>query len=67
MEDIISMHLAKSSKTILDKATVGNILTELTAIMSSVNGLKVSVKDLKSQNQLSVRIDNLIKTYKKLA
>jgi hypothetical protein len=61
------MHLAKSSKTILDKATVGNILTELTAIMSSVNGLKVSVKDLKSQNQLSVRIDNLIKTYKKLA
>jgi hypothetical protein len=67
MEDIISMHLAKSSKTILDKGTVGNILTELTAIMSSVNGLKVSVKDLKSQNQLSVRIDNLIKTYKKLA
>lgn len=67
MDFIISMHFAKRSKKVLDKCTVGGVIIELTEIVNSVYGLKVSSKDSKSQTALQIKINSLIETYKKLA
>ena len=67
LKELISLHLAKQSQKLMDKATLGSLLTELTILRNSVNGLDVKVKDESSRRAASGRISDLINTYKELA
>ena len=67
LTELINFHFAKRSQIVLDKATVGNLLKELSALRNSVNELDVKVKDESSQRSASKRISDLINIYKELA
>jgi len=67
LNDMISMHLAKTSQKILDKGMVGDLLKELLTLKSRVSGLDVKQKDYNSQRSLVVKMNELIETYKQLA
>lgn len=67
LEDMIGMHLAKRSQKVLDKGTVGELLKELLIVKNRVSGLDVKQKDYSSQRSLTVKLNELIETYKQLA
>jgi hypothetical protein len=67
LTDIIELHLAKSSKKVLDKNTVGALIKELLIIKSSVSRLDVKSKDFNSQRSLESKLNELIEIYKQLA
>jgi hypothetical protein len=65
--NIVELHLAKSSKKVLDKNTVGSLIKELLTIKSSVYGLHVKTTSSPSQRGLLSKLDALIEIYKQLA
>ncbi len=67
LEDVISFQLAKQSQKVLDKATIGHLLTDLKILQNSVYGLDVKQKEYASQKAISNRINELINVYKELA
>ena len=67
LTELINFHFAKQSQNVLDKATVGHLLSQLQILQNSVYGLDVKVKDESSQRSVSNRIHELIKVYKELA
>jgi hypothetical protein len=67
LTELINFHFAKQSQNVLDESTVGNLLTQLQNLQSSVNNLDVKVKDESSQRSVSQRIGELIRVYKELA
>lgn len=67
LDDIISFQLAKQSQKVLDKTTVGNLLTELSTILNRVRNLDVKQKDYSFQRNTVNQISELIDTYKELA
>lgn len=67
LEDAIGFQIAKQSQKVLDKATVGHLLTELKILQNSVYGLDVKQKEATSQRSISNRINELINVYKELA
>jgi len=67
MDAIIQLHFAKESKKILDKETVGSIVTSLVSLSNSVAGLDVKQKDTSSQRAIQQRMNELVKVYKELA
>jgi len=67
LTELINFHFAKQSQNVLDKTTVGHLLTELKILSNSVYGLDVKVKDESSQRALQSRIVELINVYKELA
>lgn len=67
LNDIISFQLAKQSQKVLDKTTVGNLLTELSTIQNRVQNLDVKQKDYSSHRNTVNQISELINTYKELA
>lgn len=67
LEDIISFQLAKQSQKVLDKATVGHLLTELKILHGSVSKLDVKQKEYASQRVVLNRINDLINIHKELA
>jgi hypothetical protein len=67
LKELVDFHFAKQSQNVLDKATVGHLLSQLQILQNSVYGLDVKVKDESSQRSVSNRINELIKVYKELA
>lgn len=67
LEDAISFQIAKQSQKVLDKATVGHLLTELKILQNSVYGLDVKQKEYASHRSVQNRINELINIYKQLA
>lgn len=67
LKELVSFHIAMQSQNMMDKSTVGHLLTELKILQNSVYGLDVKVKDERSQRAVSNRINKLIEVYKKLA
>jgi hypothetical protein len=67
LTELINFHFAKQSQNVLDKATVGHLLSQLQILQNSVYGLDVKVKDESSQRSVLNRINELIKVYKELA
>lgn len=67
LEDAIGFQLAKQSQKVLDKATVGHLLTELKILQNSVYGLDVKQKEYASHRSVQNRINELINVYKQLA
>ena len=67
LTEFINFHFAKQSQNVLDKATVGHLLTELKILQNSVGGLDVKQKEYNSQRAVQTRINELIKVYKELA
>lgn len=67
LEDVISFHIAKQSQKVLDKTTVGHLLTQLKILQNSVYGLDVKQKEYSSQKKISNQINELIEVYKELA
>lgn len=67
LEDAISFHIAKQSQKVLDKTTVGHLLTQLRILQNSVYGLDVKQKEYSSQKKISNQINELIEVYKELA
>jgi hypothetical protein len=67
LTELINFHFAKQSQNVLDKATVGHLLSQLQILQNSVYGLDVKVKDYNSQKAVQTRIVELINVYKELA
>lgn len=67
LKELVSFHFAKQSQKVLDKATVGHLLSQFRILQNSVYGLGVKVKDESSQRAVLSRINELIKVYKELA
>lgn len=67
LKELVDFHFAKQSQNVLDKATVGHLLSQLQILQNSVYGLDVKVKDETSRRSVSNRINELIKVYKELA
>jgi hypothetical protein len=67
LDDMVSMHLAKNSKKVLDKGTVGELLKELLTLKSQVSRLDVKQKEYNSQRSIVAKTNELIETYKQLA
>jgi len=67
LSELISFHFAKHSQNVMDKTTVGALLTQLQTLQNSVNVLEVKVKDVNSQRAIQNRINELINVYKELA
>lgn len=67
LEDCISFQIAKQSQKVLDKATVGHLLTELKILQNSVYGLDVKQKEYASHRSVQNRINELINVYKEHA
>lgn len=67
LEDAIGFQIAKQSQKVLDKATVGHLLTELKILQNSVYGLDVKQKEYASHRSVQNRINELINVYKELA
>ena len=67
LKELVSFHFAKQSQNVLDKATVGHLLSQLQTLQNSVYGLDVKVKAESAQRSVSNRIHELIKVYKELA
>jgi hypothetical protein len=67
LTELISFHFARQSTKIIDKSTVGHLLTELTILKNTVNDLDVKQKEHNSQRAILNRIAELINDYKKQA
>ena len=67
LDELIGFHLAKQSQKKVDKSTVGQLLTELQYLQSSIRSLDVKVKEQGSQRAALTRIGELINTYKEHA
>lgn len=67
LKELVEFHFAKQSKNVLDKGTVGSILTELINLEDRVNSLDVRVKDHNSQRYIVTKIGEMINTYKQLS
>lgn len=67
LTELINFHFAKQSQNVLDKGTVGHLLTELKILQNSVSGLDVKQKEYNSQRAVEKRINELINVYKELA
>jgi hypothetical protein len=67
LESLISMHIAQQSTKIVNKSTVGHLLTELTILKNSINVLDVKQKEYNSQRAILNRIAELINVYKEQA
>ena len=67
LKELVDFHFAKQSQNVLDKETVGSLLTELVSLESRVNGLDVKVKEYNSQRSAVSKIREMINTYKQLA
>jgi hypothetical protein len=67
LEDLISFHIAKQSQKKVDKSTVGQLLTELMYLQSSIFNLDVKAKEHNSQRSILNRLGQLINTYKEQA
>lgn len=67
LTELINFHFAKQSQNVLDKTTVGHLLTELKILQNSVGVLDVKQKEYNSQRAVQTRINELIKVYKELA
>jgi hypothetical protein len=67
LEDLISFHIAKQSQKKVDKSTVGQLLTELMYLQSSIFNLDVKAKEHNSQRSILNRLGELINTYKEQA
>jgi hypothetical protein len=64
LESLISMHIAQQSTKIVNKSTVGHLLTELTILKNNINVLDVKQKEYNSQRAILNRIAELINVYK---
>ena len=67
LTELINFHFAKQSQNVLDKATVGHLLSQLQILQNSVSGLDVKKKEYNSQRAINIRINELINVYKELA
>lgn len=67
LKELVDFHFAKQSQNVLDKGTVGSLLTELVNLENRVIGLDVKVKDHNSQRSTVTKIREMINTYKQLA
>ena len=67
LTDLISFHLAKQSQKIVDKSTVGYLLSELKIVYDSVNALNIKTKEYNSQLSIQNRIADLLNVYKEQA
>jgi hypothetical protein len=67
LTDLISFHFARQSTKIIDKSTVGHLLTELTILKNTVNDLDVKQKEHNSQRAILNRIADLLNVYKEQA
>jgi hypothetical protein len=67
LKELVDFHFAKQSQNVLDKGTIGSLLTELVNLENRVNGLDVKVKEYSSQRNAVSKIREMINTYKQLA
>ena len=67
LKELVDFHFAKQSQNVLDKGTVGSLLTELVNLENRVNDLDVKVKEYNSQISVVSKIREMINTYKQLA
>lgn len=67
LTELINFHFAKQSQNILDKSTVGHLLSQLQILQDSISGLDVKQKEYNSQRAIQTRINELINVYKELA
>ena len=65
--EIMNFHFAKHSQNVMDKSTVGALLTQLYTLKSSIIGLDVKVKDSNAKRGIAGSINDLIDIYKELA
>ena len=65
--EIMNFHFAKHSQNVMDKSTVGALLTQLYTLKSSIIGLDVKVKDSNAKRGIASSINDLIDIYKELA
>jgi hypothetical protein len=66
LSDILSIHLAKQSQKVLDKATVGHLMYELVGLEKDISSLDVKKSDYNSWRAIKTSLSSLIETYKKL-
>jgi hypothetical protein len=66
LSDILSIHLAKQSQRVLDKATVGHLMQELVGLERNISSLDVKKSDINSLRAIKKSVSSLIETYKKL-
>jgi hypothetical protein len=66
LKELVDFHFAKQSQNVLDKGTVGSLLTELVNLEREVNGLDVKVKDYNNQRSAVSKIREMINIYKQL-
>ena len=67
LTELINFHLAKHSQNVMDKSTVGALLTQLYTLKSSIIGLDVKIKDSNAKRGIASSINDLIDIYKELA
>jgi hypothetical protein len=65
--NIVDFHFNKQSNNILNKATVGSLITSLNILQNSIYCLDVKVKDENAKRALNIRINELVTVYQKLA
>lgn len=66
LSDILSIHLAKQSQKVLDKATVGHLMYKLVGLEKDISSLDVKKSDYNSWRAIKTSLSNLIDTYKQL-
>ena len=67
LTELLNFHFAKQSQNVMDKSTVGHLMTQLQLLQNSVYGLDVKVKNESDQRAISTRINELLNVYKELA
>ena len=67
LTELLNFHFAKQSQNVMDKSTVGHLMTQLQLLQNSVYGLDVKVKNEHDQRAISTRINELLNVYKELA
>jgi len=67
LKELIDFHFAKQSDAVLDKTTVGSLITSLQTLKNSVCSLDIKVKDESTKRALENKINELITNYIKLA
>ena len=66
LKELVDFHFAKQSQNVLDKGTVGSLLTKLVNLEREVNGLDVKVKNYNNQRSAVSKIREMINIYKQL-
>jgi hypothetical protein len=66
LKELIDFHFAKQSDSVLDKTTVGSLITSLQTLKNSVCSLDIKVKDESTKRALENKINELITNYIKL-